>query len=70
MQVAVQEAVDEYKAVNSLTYGKLTYLLLVAMAGDLMTVYAMPLAEKLTVEKLVNLVPAFEVRSCTAVRKF
>ena len=56
LQAAVINAIEKYKAVNELTYGKLSYLLLVAMAGELMAVYAMPLAESLTRQSLVPLV--------------
>ena len=61
LQAAVKDAVEKYKAVNALTYGKLGYLLLLAMAGEVMAVYAMPLAESLTRHSLVPLVSPFEV---------
>ena len=61
LQDAVEAAIQSYSAVNTLTYGRLSYLLLVAMAGEMMAVYAMPLAEPLTRDSLVPLVSPFEV---------
>ena len=61
-QVALSDAVKNYQAVNSMSYGRLRYILLVIMAGTNMAVYAMPLKRQLRVSDLVPLLHPQEVR--------
>ena len=61
IQEAIQEAVDKYKTVNAVTYGRLGYILIVIMAGSYMSVYGMPLIANLQEQDLIPLIIPFEV---------
>ena len=61
IQEALRDAVDKYKRVNAATYGRLRYILIVIMAGGMMSVYGMPLIADLQKDDLKPLVPPFEV---------
>ena len=55
-QEAISDAVDKYRSVNAITYGRLGYILLVTMAGSRMAVYGMPLLANLQTHNLVTLI--------------
>ena len=59
--MALSDAVQNYKAVNAMSYGRLRYILLVIMAGKNMAVYAMPLKQQLRISDLVPLLHPQEV---------
>ncbi|KAK9869006.1 hypothetical protein WJX84_009062 [Apatococcus fuscideae] len=62
-QEAVQDAVDKYRTVNAVTYGRLGYILMVTMAGSWMAVHGMPLIANLQTEDLIPLIRPFEIVS-------
>ncbi|KAK9864133.1 hypothetical protein WJX84_003326 [Apatococcus fuscideae] len=62
-QEAVQDAVDKYRTVNAVTYGRLGYILMVTMAGSWMAVHGMPLIANLQTQDLISLVRPFEIVS-------
>ena len=61
VQEAVQDAVDKYRTVNAVIYGRLGYILMVTMAGSWMAVHGMPLIANLQTKDLIPLIRPFEV---------
>lgn len=64
IQEAVEDAVDKYRTVNAVTYGRLGYILMVTMAGSWMAVHGMPLIANLQTKDLIPLIRPFEVGCC------